>query len=515
MIRAMRFAAAGALALLFSVAYGADFEGRVRPSALAGTWYPAETGALRAAVDKYLRDAPAPKLAGPVVALVVPHAGYRYSGPVAASAYRAVGPGVFDRVIVIGPSHYGAFRGFSVMDVDAFATPLGNVPLDQAACAALRRHPLHSAQEAAQRQEHSLEIQLPFLQRTLRNFKLVPVLVGQLGPGDEAAIADALRPWLSARTLVVVSSDFTHYGPRFDYVPFGDQVKENLRKLDMGAVELILKKDAAGFASYVERTRATICGRHPICILLRLLPEHARGTLLKYDTSGNRTGDWTNSVSYVALAFAGRGSSTGGLSLKERKTLLQIARTTLNTFAKTGRVPANFDEIYPITPRLRAPGAVFVTLTKGGKLRGCIGRIPFPEVAAKLPPLYESVRLITVESAARDSRFPPVTAGEVEQISISISVLSRPIEVKGPEGFRVGEHGIVIRRGARQAVFLPQVAVEQGWDREQTLSQLCLKAGLPPDDWKKPGMKFFVFTAEVFDESLLHEEKLPQKKLLM
>jgi len=496
----------GFVALLSAVALGADSAGRVRPPALAGTWYPGDPAALRKAVDEYLQRAPEPEIAGPLLAIVVPHAGYQYSAPVAACAYRAVRPGAFDRVIILAPSHHGAFRGFSIMEVEAFATPLGDVPLDAEACAGLRAHPLHSRQDDAQRMEHSIEIQLPFLQRALRNFMLVPVLVGDLAPGDDVAVADALRPWISARTLIVVSSDFTHYGPRFDYVPFNENVRDNLRKLDMGAVEFIVRKDAAGFASYIGKTGATICGHRPISILLRALPGNAQGKLLQYDTSGNRTGDWSNSVSYVAVAFAA-GEAGGSLTAEERKILLSIARTTLNTFAKTGQVPGNFEKMFPITPRLRAPGAVFVTLTKDGALRGCIGRIPFPEIASKLPPLYESVRLMTVESASRDSRFPPVAAAETAQIRISISVLSEPVEINGPDEFRVGEQGIVIRRGAQQAVFLPQVATEQGWDRNQTLSQLCLKAGLPADDWKKPGMKFFVFTAEVFDESLLRDEK--------
>ena len=237
---------------------------RVRPAALAGTWYPGRKDALRQGVRQFVSNAEMAPMEGGVIALVAPHAGYRWSGPVAGWAYRQLADEKFARVIVLAPSHRGSFRGFSIMDVDAYATPLGEVPLDGEVCDKLRKHSLHVEAEHLHEAEHAIEIHLPFLQVSLGEFRLVPVLVGALKDGDAEKIAAALNAYVSERTLIVVSSDFTHYGWNHGYVPFTEDVAENLRKLDMAAVELILMKDFDGFNTFVSRTGATICGRHSI-----------------------------------------------------------------------------------------------------------------------------------------------------------------------------------------------------------------------------------------------------------
>jgi len=355
---------------------------------------------------------------------------------------------------------------------------------------------------------------LPFLQQALDRFDLVPVLVGSLEEDDAARIASALRPLLSARTMVVVSSDFTHYGPNYGYLPFVSDVEENLRKLDHGAIRLILAKDFDGYMAYLRKTGDTICGRNAIAVLLKLLPQTAVGRLLRYDTSGRITGDFSNSVSYVSIAFTvpegAAPSEPEALTPEEKKTLLLLARASLESVVRTGHLPDIGGLADRITPRLMRPGGAFVTLKKRGVLRGCIGRIPYPEAMGKLPPLYATVMLMAVESGIRDRRFRPVSEDELPEIEIEISVLSRPREIQRPEEFQVGSHGIIIRKGDRSAVYLPQVAPEQGWTRDETLCHLCQKAGLPPDEWKRPGMRFSVFTAQVFDESLLSAEEQPK-----
>ena len=502
---------------------GAAASGTVRPSALAGSWYPREKTLLRDTVDGYYSAAGDARLGGRVFAIIVPHAGYRYSGRVAGWAYRQLKADYYDRVIVLGPSHHASFDGFSIMNVAAYRTPLGDVPLDGKVCEALRGHKLHVMNDASHVQEHAIEIQLPFLQQASKSFKLVPIVVGNLRAGESEAVAAAIRPHLTPKTLLVISSDFTHYGPRFNYVPFKENVEANIRALDKEAWLLILRNDYLAYMRFLDRTQATICGRNAIAILLKLLPRNARGQLLRYDTSGRMTRDYGNSVSYVSMAFAVGAKpsakaaprpSEGTLSNAEKKTLLRIARTTLNMVVKTGRVPAGFEKVYPMTAHLKAPAGVFVTLKKQGQLRGCVGRIGYPEQARTLPPLYEGVRLMTVSSAKADRRFQPVQAGELTLIQIEISALSIAAQVRKPGDFEVGKHGIIIRKGDRSAVYLPQVAPEQGWSREQTLSQLCGKAGLPMDEWQKPGMKFFVFTAEVFDETLLTRDMPPDPSLL-
>jgi len=484
---------------------------RVRPSALAGSWYPARKADLEREVTTCLDGAEKVSLEGRLVALIAPHAGYRYSGEVAGWAFRQALDEKFDRVIVMAPSHHGAFRGFSIMEVDAYATPLGEIALDRHACDTLAAHKLHVKADQLHAVEHAIEIELPFLQQVLRGnkFQLIPILVGSLAAGDAEKIGAALNKHLSPTTLVVVSSDFTHYGPNYGYAPFTTDIEANIKKLDLGAVDRIIAKDFNGYVAYLEKHKPTICGRNAIAVLLNMLPAEAQGRLLKYDTSGRMTGSFANSVSYVSAAFflPDAVASEAPLGRAEQETLLRLARETVESAVGSGRLPERVEERYDITPRLKARSAVFVTLKKQGRLRGCIGRIGYPELAAELPPLYKTTMLMAVESSQRDRRFMPVRADELKDIEIEISVLTIAKEVVGPDAFIVGRHGIIIRKGESGAVFLPQVASEQGWDRTETLQHLCRKAGLPADAWRGAGMKFFTFTAQVFSEELLSDRE--------
>ena len=491
----------------------------VRPPAVAGQFYPGDAKALRATVEACLADAPAAEFKGRLMALIAPHAGYEFSGKVAGWSFKQLRKGQFQRVIVLGPSHYGGFRGFSIMDAGAFATPLGDVPLDRPVCVKLSAHELHARADDAQAREHSIEAELPFLQVALGEFQLVPIMVGYLAPGDAEKIAAALREYLTPSTLLVVSSDFTHYGRSYGYVPFTEDIEQNLRKLDMGAVDLIVGKDYEGYVKYMRNPAPTICGRFPIEVLLKLLPAEAEGRLLKYDTSGRITGDWSLSVSYVSAIFtvpadwkpaqAGKPAAAApaeekALTAAEQKTLLKIARDTLEAFVRTGRAPEISPEKYALTPALQAECGAFVTLNKKNEgLRGCIGNIGYaePPLRRGLMPLYRTVAQMAVEASSEDPRFTPVRAGELKDIELEISVLSLARQVRGPEDFQVGRDGIIIRKEGGGAVFLPQVAPEQHWTREQTLDNLCLKAGWPPHEWKKPGMAFYTFTAQVFAET--------------
>lgn len=275
--------------------------------AVAGSWYPASRSALADLVDRLLDDAAAPEGAPPRI-VVAPHAGFMYSGGVAAHAFRPfAGSGAVRRVILIGPSHYVGFRGARVPEAEAYRTPLGDVPLDREVLAGLLEHPAFEADNRPWAREHSLEAEIPFLQRALgAPFVAVPVLVGgSTSPAQVREIAEGLRGAADASTLVVVSSDFTHFGRAFGYVPFERDVAEGLRRLDGGAIDLITAGDADGFARYCDETGATICGRLAIEVGLRLPPAGARGRRLAYDTSGRMTGDWDHTVSYAAIGLAG------------------------------------------------------------------------------------------------------------------------------------------------------------------------------------------------------------------
>jgi len=501
----------------------------VRPGVLAGTWYDADPDRLRATVDRFLQEAgDVSPSAGEVVGLVVPHAGYVYSGQCAAHGYCTVAGRSFRRVILLGPSHTTGCRGLVMPEADAFETPLGRLSVDQAACRFLEGQVLFSRGALPHEREHALEIQLPFLQRVLEpGFMILPLVVGHLSGDDYARAAEALRPLCDQETLVVVSSDFTHYGASFDYLPFTDDVQQNLEKLDGGAVERILDLDLDGFLAYQHDTGATICGFRPIGVLISIFGDGwDRGTVavdnLHYTTSGHSTGDWRHVVSYQALAVrsdtanapparegetAADGESpdmkaapsvapaeerSSDLTREEQDLLLGLARETLRLHVLEERRPtAGRGEMLP--PVLSEHRGAFVTLHKGGRLRGCIGYIQ----ARK--PLWETVVDNTINAASGDPRFSPVEARDLTDLHIEISVLSPLEKLDGPDQVEVGRHGLYIVKGFSSGLLLPQVPEEQGWDRQTYLENLCLKAGLDRQDYRR-GAELYGFTAQVFGE---------------
>ncbi len=481
--------------------------GSVRPSALAGSWYPGDAKELAQMVDGFLAKATIPAVQGKVVALISPHAGYAWSGLAAAHGYKLIHKGDYDVVVIMAPSHTTAFHGASILDVDYYSTPLGRIPLARDICDKLRENPLIGCRPEAHYTEHSVEIQLPFLQRRLEEFQLVPIVMGDMRPDEMREVGQAIQAAVAGRrVLFVASSDFTHYGFRFGYLPFTNDQKNKLKALDMGAVERIVDKDFDGFIEYKKRTGITVCGWIPISTLLSMAGKDWTPKLLTYYTSGDLSHDWSNSVSYVSLAFTSvsaarqkpakqeKANGPEPLTAAEKATLLKLARATLESYVREGKRPSVNEKEYPLTPALKAKCGVFVTLKKHGRLRGCIGHI-----MGRLP-LYEGVIENAINAAAEDPRFPPVRPDELKDIDIEVSVLTPFREVSGPQDFIPGKHGIYIQKGFRSAVFLPQVATEQGWDRAETLRHLCMKAGLPPDEWKRPGMRFHVCEGIHFGE---------------
>ncbi|MCP5002815.1 MAG: AmmeMemoRadiSam system protein B [Planctomycetes bacterium] len=476
----------------------------IREPAVAGRFYPDNAKELRKQITDLLGEKHTEGVSSKPIAIISPHAGYKYSGSVAAYGYRAIRDYDYKRVIVIAPSHYSRYIGASILDVSYYKTPLGLVKLDQGICDNLINNPpMIGTLKNAHLREHSLEVQLPFLQETIKDFELIPILVSKLNNETIAFLAEKIKPFIDEDTLIVASSDFVHYGPAYDYVPkFKDgNVEENIKKIDNGAIERILALDLDSFIRYKQATRMTVCGFMPIALLLKLLPADAKGKLLHYDTSGNKTGNFENSVSYASIVFTGGGKIYGasdkspGLTKSEQVTLLKVARETLDTYIKEKRLPDLKSEKYTLTQKLREKRGVFVTLNKNGNLRGCIGHI-IPKKS-----LISAVMDNTVSSSTNDMRFSRVNEDELKEIEIDISVLSSIRKIKTPEDFILGKHGIIIRKMHASAVFLPQVATEQGWDREETLSHLCNKAGLPAFAWHDDDMEFFIFTAEVFHEN--------------
>jgi AmmeMemoRadiSam system protein B/AmmeMemoRadiSam system protein A len=501
---------------------------RTRPSALAGSWYPEGRAHLVAGAHFLMRlAATAPAPAGRPVVLVVPHAGWSYSGLAAAAAFRLLKPGDFERVVVLAPSHQGSFRGYALDDATAYRTPIGDVPLCDGALAALEGGEARVVGGVTEK-EHAVEIELPFLQEALGRFCLVPILAGDTDEALERSFAESLAKLDDGRTLFVFSSDFAHYGPRFDFQPFGGlspAVREKIRAMDDRGADLLARKDARGFRAYLAETGNTICGRHGLATMLEMLPRIAPKAvgvpLAHYASSDIPRMQDTSSVSYVAMAFLRESPAgavfgptlgavprledvapgTPSLSEEDGARLVRLARAALEThFSETGGLGRELTA-WPAGPDREKRQGVFVTLNRKdpaeiraqGRLRGCIGQ-PEPTF-----PLYYGTVQAALDAALRDPRFEPVTAAELGRIEIEVTVLSPRTPVASWRDIRLGTHGIVLQKGDRSALFLPQVAPEQKWTIEETLTALSEKAGLPSDGWKE-GARFLVFTGQVFEE---------------
>jgi MEMO1 family protein len=427
----------------------------IRSAAVAGLFYPGDAAALAAEVDDLLAAAgePQPRLGFPK-ALIVPHAGYIYSGPVAAHAYDelAAARGTVRRVVMLGPVHRVPVRGLAIPSAQAFATPLGTVPIDQDALAAVRGLPQVVQSDAAHALEHALEVQLPFLQKQLGDFSLVPFAVGMASVQEVAEVIERL--WGGRETLLVLSTDLSHY-----------HAYDEARRIDGGTLERIGK-----FAADLDHEEA--CGATPLNGLLALARRKSLSIrLLAACNSGDTAGGKGQVVGYSAFALQEPGS---GIALEQAGgTLLQLARGAIESrlFGSARAVDA---------PWLGQAGASFVTLTREGALRGCIGSLE----AAR--PLGVDVAENALGAAFRDPRFPPVDGAEWPRCRVEVSLLSTPKPIRFAdeadllEQIRAGEDGLILEADGRRATFLPQVW-EGIADKPQFLRELARKAGLPAD----------------------------------
>jgi len=469
-------------------------------SPFAGSWYPGEPARLRellARVFETSEGRTGPYLAPQAAAFVVPHAGLIYSGAVAAAAYRHVRALAPRRVVLLGFAHRGAPPGVWIPEIDVFRTPLGETEVDRAAVAELLESRACGALPESALCDHSVEIQLPLLQAAAPAVKLVPVYVSALDGARRAAAAEALAALAGPQTIFLASSDFTHYGRGFSYQPFppDDLVAERLRGLDQTIIEAAGSLDAEFFFGALRKTSSTVCGYEPIGLLLETLRRTGGGReifqeLLDYQTSGEITGDFRQSVSYAALGFFA--DDAFHLAAEDRALLLDAARRTLDCYLATGqrlrKLPACS------TPALERRGAAFVTLTCRGELRGCVGRHTVSE------PLSETIPALTLAAALDDTRFRPVGRGE-SGFEIEISVLTPFKRVREPEQVQAGVHGALLEAGIFHGLLLPQVATERGWSAPQFLEALARKAGVSRDAYRDPSSRLYVFRAQVFGEN--------------
>ena len=477
---------------------GLSEEHKIRPPYVAGAFYPADPQELGRMIDGFLAHAPAEQLDGRLVALISPHAGYEYSGGVAAYSYIELKGRHYDRVVVIAPSHYETFPFSSIYDGEAYQTPLGTVPVDHDFAAKLVK--LSSSIQISGRGhgvvdgrgEHALEDQLPFLQRVLGQFKVVPIVMGDQSFEKCRALGIALAKAVQGtNTLLVASSDLSHYHPYNDAVTIDHQILKTIEEWDY-----------LSLSQNTESQTWNACGGGPIVATMiaseRLGGRHAQ--ILKYANSGDVTGDKSRVVGYGAVALVektkgtkkhGRKNDEFSLAPAEKQELLKIARNSVETAVREKKfysLPADEPEA------LRNARGAFVTLKEHGELRGCIGYI------TPMKSLAETVRDVAAYAALEDRRFRPVGEDELGLLEYEISVLSPVRKVQNIREIVVGQHGLIIRKGTYEGVLLPQVPTEEHWDRNTFLEQVCVKAGLPEQAWKDEDADLFLFSAIVFND---------------
>lgn len=500
----------------------------IHQSHLSNGWYDHDAGKLSSQLDDYLEKA-SQKLAVPAIkpsqvkALIAPHAGLPYSGLCAAAAYqtlieRQLSTEKFEylknhsiqRVIILAPSHFKPVHGIALPDYTAYSTPLGTISVDQEALQVLTNRKWFNVMPEAYTPEHALEMQLPFLQKTIENFSIVPLIVGNIREEDYQQITSDLGKIINDTTLIVVSSDFVHHGPNFHYQLFDKDILDHVRQIDSAAIQGVCNQSFYQFNRSLHETDATICGQQPLKLLLALLEmkkiKPVKAHLACYYTSAHETANnedisqitkpvpdtkAQNSVSYASIIFADNHTATNvpqdSLTQYEKQALLACARQTLITVTQPQEFQKNESLIMPLlSPGLTQQPGAFVTLTnKNGDLRGCLGRITTSE------PLFQTVMAMTYAAALHDNRFTPVHADEVDNLIIDISILTRPLPIKSYQDIIIGKHGIILtkldatKKKTQSAVFLPQVPREWNWDLSMTLEQLAQKAGLDKDGWKK------------------------------
>jgi AmmeMemoRadiSam system protein B/AmmeMemoRadiSam system protein A len=457
----------------------------VLKAVVAGAFYPSDKKQLEQKIDTFLKDTESrvPKGAIAPFGLIAPHAGYDYSGKIAAAAYRQIGGKPYKTVFLLGPSHYVSFPGISIYPYGAWETPLGRIPIDeQIAAAIMEQCSFVRYQAPAFEREHSLEVQLPFLQKVLDNFKIVPLVMGKLSGPELRSLADYLTNRVEqnpGRVLIIASSDMSHYHPYHEATA--------MDKLTLKQVEAM---DLRTLRKSMELGTSELCGSQAVTTLMRVAENiGARVKVLEYANSGDVTGDKTRVVGYSAVGFY-VADQQFALSEKEQKILLQIARHTLEGQA-TGNGGSRVDVV---AEKLMEKRGVFVTLQKKGMLRGCIGYVK------PVQPLAMAVSEMTIAASSHDPRFPAVDLSELKDIRIEISVLSPMKRVREPAEVKVGQHGLYITKGENAGLLLPQVATSNSWSREEFLNQTCLKAGLPSGACKEKDTQIYLFSAQVFSE---------------
>jgi len=474
----------------------------------AGTWYPASSTELSSMLEGYLVKADPKKLDDKIIGLISPHAGYRFSGPVAAYGFKSLKGRNIKVAIIIGFNHSVFHNGIAVSDYDSFQTPLGDIPINKEISNALIAQDKNIyALKKAFYDEQSTEMQIPFLQLVLEDFSIVVLSIGNQTLDNCQTLANALYEVLKDRDdyVLIGSTDMSHY------LPYN---KNN--ELDNFTISNIEKFDGADlFTVSSLKGHRLMCGHGAVCATMMASKKLGADTMeiLNHANSGDVSFDKRAVVGYLSAAMVTSGASSkkekkidGGressptntkegvgnmLNAAQRTKMLKLARDSIMFYLKNGKKI----EVHEDDPVLTTEMGAFVTLHKSGQLRGCIGNM------IGRGPFYIAVRDMAVEAAIRDPRFRPVMISEMKDIDIEVSALSPMEKITDPEKIVMGKHGVMVRQGFRSGVYLPQVATETGWDREQFMNSLCSqKAGIAQDAWKTGECEIYIYTAEVFGE---------------
>ncbi|MCK5180280.1 MAG: AmmeMemoRadiSam system protein B [Candidatus Omnitrophica bacterium] len=476
---------------------------KIKQPNVSGQFYNANPKQLSANIDKFFSKASIKPSDRDIDILIAPHAGYVYSGGVAAYGFKAASQQKFKTILVLAPSHHFGFDGISVWEEGGFKTPLGVAEVDAEFTKKLiAANKKFYFEPRAFQSEHALEVEIPFIQKTFQDFKIVPVVFGH--PSFELLedFAIALQDLIGTRNdvLIVVSTDLSHYHD-----------DASARNMDRRTIQAVKDLKIEQLWKECKLRTMEMCGHVPVTAAL--LYARQKGLtdvdVLHYANSGDVSGDKDRVVGYASIIVYGNDDKEGkliadkdnidgvkALTPEHKKRLMDIARRTVETYVKTGKKL----DVKESDARLLEEEGAFVTIHKKSYLRGCIGNI----IGTK--PLYITVRDMAVAAASQDPRFPPVESGELNDIDIEISVLSKPRVIKDVGEIELGTHGVIVSQGPwHRGVFLPQVATDTGWSKEEFLSQLCSqKAHLPRDAWKDPKTKIEIFTANVFSEKNIH-----------
>lgn len=465
----------------------------IRKPAVSGYFYLAEKEKLSQQIDQLLGQVDDSIFQEKVKMMILPHASYQASGSVAAYGFKKIKGQKFNNIFIISPSHSQWFSGSALSPQEEWETPLGKIKVNKNLINKLiDKEKDIFVSENIHLEEHAIEVMLPFLQKVLDNFQIVPIIIGETNEKQISNLAKKIKENLTENDLVIISSDLSHY-----------PLYEIANQVDNNTIESILTGDKEKFETAIRDLEkedfpgleTCACGKNPIkvALILAKLMDWQEISLLKYANSGDILGNKEQVVGYATISFNKINlEKEEKLSKKEQETLIKVARESIKSYF----TQKDF-KIGDYSEKLNQPQGAFVTLKKKGQLRGCMGRIIEEE-----RPLIEVVSEMAQAAAFEDSRFEPLKKEELNEIEIEISVLSSLKKINNPEEeIIIGQHGVLIKKGLYSGVFLPQVAIENNWDLEEFMNNLCQhKAGLDPDSWKKGDVDIFIFSSQVFKE---------------